>query len=349
MKKIYNILVINPGSTSTKIAIFKNDKIYKNTVIFHPNTHLKKFPTVYSQWKYRLKLIIKWLENINFKLNDINVIAGRGGLLKPLKGGVYKINKKMINDLSKARYGEHASNLGAILSYKLSKKIKVPSFIVDPVTVDELEPFARITGLPQIKRKSIFHALNQKAVARRFGKDNLIVAHLGGGISIGVHKNGRVIDVNNALEEGPFSPERSGSLPILQLVDMCFSGKYNKKQILSMLVGNGGLVAHLGTNDCKKVEKMIKGGSSKAKLILKSMAYNIAKYIGSMATVLNGKVSAIILTGNLAKFRYLTTSIKAKVKYIAPVYIYPGNDEMESLATGVLRVLRDKCKILQYR
>ncbi|MFH1824860.1 MAG: butyrate kinase [Candidatus Firestonebacteria bacterium] len=348
MKKQINILVINPGSTSTKVAIFKNDKLYKNIGISHSNTFLKKFPTIYSQWRYRLNLIIQWLKNINFKLNDINVIAGRGGLLKPLKGGVYKINEKMLEDLKKAKYGSHASNLGAILSYKISEKLKIPSFIVDPVTVDELIPEARITGVSRIKRKSIFHALNQKAVAKRFGKDNLIVAHLGGGISIGVHKRGKVIDVNNALEEGPFSPERSGSLPSKQLVDMCFSGQYSKKQILSMLVGEGGLVSNLGTNDGKKIEKMIKTGNNKAKLIFKAMAYNIAKYIGSMATVLNGKVSAIILAGNLARSKMLIKLIKPKIKYIAPVYVYLGEKEMESLAAGALMALKGKTKILNY-
>ncbi|OGF51015.1 MAG: butyrate kinase [Candidatus Firestonebacteria bacterium RIFOXYA2_FULL_40_8] len=263
----------------------------------------------------------------------------------------------MLKDLSSARYGEHACNLGAILASKFAEKYKIPAFISDPVTVDELAPEARIAGSALFKKTSIFHALNQKAIAKRFAEEtgkfykniNLIVVHLGGGISIGVHKKGKVVDVNNALEEGPFTPERSGFLPMGQLVKLCFSGKYTEKEVSKILVGKGGLVSHLGTSDCRIIEKRILNGDKKAELIYKAMGYSIAKYIGAAATVLNGKVTAILLTGGGAKSRILVKNIKQKINFIAPVKVYPGENEMSSLASGALRALKGKEKILTYR
>nr|WP_250160247.1 butyrate kinase [Caloranaerobacter azorensis] len=282
-------------------------------------------------------------------LTKLSAVVGRGGLLKPIAGGTYKVNERMLEDLKVGVLGEHASNLGGILAHEIASQLNIPAFIVDPVVVDEMEDVARISGMPELERKSIFHALNQKAVARRAAKElgkaynevNLIVAHLGGGISVGAHKNGRVIDVNNALDgEGPFSPERTGGLPVGDLVKLCFSGKYTLAEMKKKIKGNGGLVAYLGTNDAREVVKMIENGDKKAELVYKAMAYQVAKEIGSLAAVLEGKVDGIILTGGIAYDKRFTKWIIDRVSFISKVFVYPGEDEMIALAEGGLRVLR---------
>ncbi|MBC7194519.1 MAG: butyrate kinase, partial [Caldisericia bacterium] len=279
----------------------------------------------------------------------ISCIVGRGGLIKPVESGTYIINEKMIEDLKEAKRGEHASNLGAIIAYEIAKELKIPAYIVDPVVVDEMDDVARISGLKGIERKSIFHALNQKAVARRAAKDlgkkyedvNLIVVHLGGGISVGAHRKGRVVDVNNALNgDGPFAPERAGGLPTQDLVDLCFSGKYTFDEMKKKLAGEGGLVSHLGTNDAREVEKRIENGDSYARLVYEAMAYQVSRTIGEMAAVLKGEIDAIVITGGIAYSKMLVDWIRERVSFLGKILVYPGEDEMEALALGALRVLR---------
>jgi len=289
------------------------------------------------------------LEKNNIALESLDGVVGRGGLLNPIEGGTYEVNDRMLEDLKAGLLGEHASNLGGILAYEISKAIDKKSFIVDPVVVDEMQDVARISGLKEIERKSIFHALNQKAVARKYAKAidrkyedlNLIVAHLGGGVSVGTHEKGRVIDVPNALDgEGPFSPERAGSLPVGDIVNICFSGEYTKEEVKKMLKGNGGIVSYLNTNDAREVEDRIKDGDQYAKLIYYAMAYQVAKEIGASAAVLKGKVDGIIITGGIAYDKVFTSWIEERVSFIGPVTVYPGEDELTALAEGGLRVLR---------
>ena len=349
--EVFRILAINPGSTSTKIAIYDNEKEVFETTLRHSNEEIDKYEKITDQYDFRKEVILKALGENDINLTKLSAVVGRGGLLKPIKGGTYAVNELMIQDLIAAQMGEHASNLGGMIANEIASQLNIPAFIVDPVVVDELEAVARISGMPEIERKSIFHALNQKAVARRFANEsnkayeelNLIVAHLGGGISVGAHEKGRVIDVNNALDgEGPFSPERTGGLPVGDLAKLCFSGKYTHADIKKMIKGKGGLVAYLDTNDGRDVVKMIENGDENAKLVFEAMAYQVAKEIGSCAAVLKGKVDAIILTGGLAYGEMLTNWIKARVKFISEVIIYPGEDEMSALAQGGLRVLRNE-------
>jgi butyrate kinase len=353
LKKFYHILVINPGSTSTKLSLFKNEKMLFTESIAHSSDLLKSFNCIIEQYEFREKVIYEFLEKKEINLNDIDAVVGRGGLLRPLPSGTYRINQKMINQLRKGLFGEHASNLGAILAYQISKHKCIPAYIVDPVVVDEMEDIARISGILLLPRKSIFHALNQKAVARKAASDlgknyqnvNFIVVHMGGGISVGIHQKGRVVDVNNALNgEGPFSPERSGSVPVGDLVQLCFSGKYSQDEIMAMIKGEGGLVAYLNTNDIEQVIKRIRAGDKKAKLILEAMAYQISKQIGEGATALKGNVDAIILTGGISHSNYVVEMIKDRVSFIALVMVYPGEEEMLSLCQGALRVLKGEEK-----
>jgi len=347
--EVFRILAINPGSTSTKIAIFDNEKEVFETTLRHSNDEIAKYEKVSDQYDFRKDVILKALSENGINLTKLSAVVGRGGLLKPIKGGTYAVNQDMIEYLKEAPRGEHASNLGGMIAHEIANQLNIPAFIVDPVVVDELNPVARVSGMPEIERISIFHALNQKAVARRYAKEhnvpydqvNLIVAHLGGGISVGAHEKGRVVEVNNALDgEGPFSPERTGGLPVGDLAKMCFSGKYTHAEIKKMITGKGGLVAYLGTNDGRDVVKMIEEGNEHAKLVFEAMAYQVAKDIGSCATVLKGKVDAIILTGGLAYGTVLTGWIKSRVEFISEVIIYPGEDEMIALAQGGLRILR---------
>jgi butyrate kinase len=348
---VFRILAINPGSTSTKIAVYDNEKEVFETTLRHSNEEIGKYDKVADQFDFRKEVILKVLSENEINLTKLNAVVGRGGLLKPIKGGTYTVNDQMISDIRAAERGEHASNLGAMIANEIAHQLNIPAFIVDPVVVDELSDVARISGMPEIPRISIFHALNQKAVARRYASEsgkkyqnlNLIVAHLGGGISVGAHKDGNVIDVNNALDgEGPFSPERTGGLPIGDLAKMCFSGKYTHAEMKKKITGKGGLVAYLGTNDGRDVEAMIAKGDEHAKLIFEAMAYQVAKEIGSCAAVLKGKVDAIILTGGLAYGDRLVNWIKERVSFIGDVVVYAGEDEMSALALGGLRVLRNE-------
>lgn len=343
-------LIINPGSTSTKIAVYEDENIIFEKTIRHTNEELQLFNKVVDQFQFRKDLIINALKENNISLSELNSVVGRGGLLKPIEGGTYEVNDKLIEDLKLGTKGEHASNLGALLARSIADEVSIPSFIVDPVVVDEFEEVARISGHPDFARESIWHALNQKAVARRAAEEkfckkyeemNFVVAHLGGGISVGAHKKGKVIDGNNALNgEGPFSPERSGSVPAGQLVKMCFSGKYTEAELNKILAGKGGISAHLGTNNAKEVSDRAKSGDEKAKLIYSAMAYQVAKAIGEYAVVLDGNVDAILITGGIAYDESFVQMIEEKVKFIADVIVYPGEDELLALTQGGLRVLR---------
>ncbi|RKD30000.1 butyrate kinase [Thermohalobacter berrensis] len=347
-----NILVINPGSTSTKVAIYKNGEKVILKKIEHSAEELEKFDKVADQYDYRLKLILDWLKEEGISTSSLRAVVGRGGLLRPMPGGTYLVTDKMIEDLKIGYQGEHASNLGGILAKGIADKEGIKAFIVDPVAVDEFDDIARISGMPEIKRRSLLHALNIKAVSHRLAEEmdksledlNLIVAHLGGGISVAPVKKGKIVDVNNANEMGPFSPERTGGLPVGDLAKMCFSGKYTYKEIKTKLRGKGGLVGYLGTNDAREVEGMIENGNEKAKLVFEAMGYQIGKEIGAMATVLCGEVDKIILTGGLAHSKRLTDFITHMVKHIAEVKIYPGEDEMEALNEGALRVINGQEK-----
>jgi len=354
---LFLILVINPGSTSTKVAVFRDKEPVFTETLRHNTEELSKYKSIIDQFEFRTQAILNMLKEKGISLSEIDAIVGRGGLLKPIESGTYIVNEKMIEDLKKAERGEHASNLGGIIAYTLAKEHNIEAYIVDPVVVDELENIARITGMPEIEKSSIFHALNQKAIARRLAADlnkkyeeaNLIIAHLGGGISIGAHKHGRVVDVNDALNgEGPFSPERAGGLPVLDLVKLCYSGKYTYQEMKKKLIGQGGIVAHLGTNDVREVYKKIEEGDKKAELILDAMAYQTAKEIGAMAVVLKGHVDAIGITGGIAYNEDFVKRISERVKFIAPVYVYPGEDEMLALAQGAYRVLSGEEKAKMY-
>ncbi|HEX2936795.1 MAG TPA: butyrate kinase, partial [Bacteroidales bacterium] len=323
------ILVINPGSTSTKIAVYENTRsVYLNKLV-HSYEELKSFPKIIDQLTYRYNLIVNELMNEKINLEQIKVVIGRGGLLKPIPSGIYKVNDRMIDDLRIGIQGEHASNLGGLIAHELKKLIPdALALIADPVVVDEMNDVARVTGHPLFTRRSIFHALNQKAIARSYAESthkvyeelNLIIVHLGGGISVGAHQKGKVIDVNQALNgEGPMSPERSGTLPIGELVDVCFSGKYDRETIQKMINGEGGYVAYFGTNEAYKIELQAKQGDEKAKHLQEAMGYQVAKYIGSLAAVLKGNVDAILLTGGLAHNKDLTNYISEHVSFLAPI------------------------------
>jgi butyrate kinase len=353
----YLILVINPGSTSTKVALFKNQEVLKEKTLRHDVSELKHFKNIIEQIDFRKQLILNLIQESEYKIEDIDIFVGRGGMMKPLKGGTYLITSDMVDDLRSMKYGAHASALGSILAYEFAKEYNKEAYTVNPVVVDEFEDISRISGLKQIERKSVFHALNQKAVAIRFAKSinkayediNVIVVHLGGGISVGLHKKGRVIDVNNALGgDGPFSPERTGTIPTYPLVDICFSGKYTKEQVKKMLVGKGGIASYLDTNDARIVEERVLNGDKEAKLIFEAMAYTVIKEIGSMYFVAKGDIDGIILTGGIAYSKYFTDYIKAHVDQIKEVTVYPGEDEMQSLVDGTLRVIYGEEKALKY-
>jgi butyrate kinase len=348
-EKEYRILIINPGSTSTKIGVFNNEFSILEKTIRHDANMINSFDTIIDQFEYRKNTILEILDAEGINISKLDAVCGRGGLLRPIEGGTYAVNDEMLSDLKSDFSGQHASNLGGIIAYEIALGLNIPSFIVDPVVVDELEPIARISGFAQIERKSIFHALNQKAVARRVAsqlgkkyKDlNLIVTHMGGGITVGVHKQGKVIDVNNGLHgDGPFSPERAGTVPAGDLISLCYSGEYYREEVMKKLVGQGGLVGYLGTNDAVQVEKMIENGNEKATLVYDAMAYQVAKEIGSASTVLNGKVDAIILTGGLAYGKGFVKSITDRINWIADVIVHPGENELQALAEGALRVLK---------
>lgn len=353
----FRILVINPGSTSTKIGVFHNERSIFEKTIRHDTEALRAYKKIIDQYEFRKQTILETLDHEGINISKLDAVCGRGGLLRPIEGGTYAVNEAMLQDLRRGYSGQHASNLGGILAHEIASALNIPAFIVDPVVVDELDPIARISGFSLIERRSIFHALNQKAVARRVAKQmgkayeevNFIVAHMGGGITVGAHKCGRVIDVNNGLDgEGPFSPERAGTVPAGDLVSLCFSGEYYREEVMRMLVGGGGLVGYLGTNDAVKVEKMIENGDEKAKLVYSAMAYQVAKEIGAASAVLAGKVDAIILTGGLAYGKQFVKEIADRVQWIADVIVQPGENELQALAEGALRVLRGEEEAKQY-
>lgn len=351
------ILAINPGSTSTKVSLFEGEDEFKTHKIDHNKEELEKYEKVTDQYDYRLDLIRSWMDDEDFQLNSLIAVVGRGGLLRSMPGGTYLVSDIMIEDLKIGIQGEHASNLGGILARGLADIEGIPSFIVDPVSVDEFDEVARISGLKEVPRKSLLHALNIKAVSYRRANElnknlkdlNLVVAHLGGGISIAPVKGGKMIDVNNAKEMGPFSPDRTGGLPIGDIVNMCFSGEYNLGDMKTKVQGKGGMFSYLGTMDGREVEERIKNNDKEAKLIYDAMAYQIGKEIGSYATVLSGKVDNIILTGGLAYSTYLVDKIKEMISFIAEVVVYPGEDEMDALNKGALRVIygQEKAKIYE--
>jgi len=350
------ILAINPGSTSTKIGIFRDDAPVTVDNVTHDDAVLATFPSTVAQKEYRTRFIRAAIDASGVSIGDLSCCVGRGGMLKPLESGTYRVNDRMVRELESGERGGHASNLGAILANDIAAPLGIPAFIVDPVVVDEMEPVARLSGLDGLERESMSHALNMKAVARRHAKASgknyadmrLVIAHLGTGVSLSVHAGGRMIDVVNPRDEGPFSPERSGSVPALGLARLCFSGGQSYETIERRLFHNGGFYSYLGTRDLRKVVAMIAGGDEKAKLVFDAMAYQIAKYIGAMATVLEGRVDAILLTGGMAHEKTLCGEIEKKVCFIAPVTVYPGEDELQALALGALRVLRGEEKALDY-
>lgn len=346
----YRILVINPGSTSTKIGVFDNERSIFEKTLRHDTDKINTFPSIIDQYEFRKQTILETLDQEGMNISKLSAVCGRGGLLRPIEGGTYSVNDQMLTDLRNGFAGQHASNLGGILAYEIAINLNIPAYIVDPVVVDEMDAIAKVSGVPSIERKSIFHALNQKAVARRVADSldkkyedlNLIITHMGGGITVGVHKGGRVIDVNNGLHgDGPFSPERAGTVPAGDLVSMCYSGDFYREEVMKKLVGQGGLVGYLGTNDAVKVEKMIDAGDEKATLVYSAMAYQIGKEIGSASAVLKGKVDAIVLTGGLAYGKQFVKNISSYIDWIADVIIYPGENELQALAEGALRVLRN--------
>lgn len=349
MKDI-RILAIDPGSTSTKFAVYFNEECKLSKTIRHSLEDLSFYKSIYHQFDFRKSLIIDALVEEGIDVDSIKYIIGRGGLTYPMESGVYEVNNLMLEHAREGVYGQHASNLGPLMADYIANQIPgARAFIADPVVTDELCEVARITGHPAFTKRSIFHALNQKAMAREYAKQvgvayenlRLIVVHLGGGISVGVHLNGRVIDVNNALDgDGPFSPERSGSLPVGQLIDLCFEGRLSKEEIRRMIVGEGGYVAYLGTNDAREVEKRAREGDRKARLIQEALGYQVAKLVGEMAVVLEGQVDAILVTGGLAYNQDLVDYLKKRTAFIANLYVFPGEDELDALAKNALMIAR---------
>jgi butyrate kinase len=341
MTNQHKILSINPGATSTKVALYEGERPVRVEVIRHSPEDLSSFKSTLDQLGYRKDLVLKFLEENRVKVAELSAVVGRGGPFKPLESGTYLVSEQMLSDIRSGKVqADHPSNLGALIAHEIVRGTEVPAFIVDPVSVDEFVPEARISGLPQIERKSLSHALNQKMVARKAAKKlgkryeelNLIIVHLGSGISVSSHLKGRMIDVNNANDMGPFSPQRVGALPVTGLARLCF----------------GGLLAHLGTDNVEEVEKRIDGGDQRAKLVYDAMIYQIAKEIGAMATTLGGLVDAVILTGGISNSKRLTDSITRKIGFIAQVLIFPGEDEMEALTLGALRVISGEEKAKEY-
>lgn len=355
----YRILAINPGSTSTKIAVYQNTNPVFLKNIKHSAEELKDFEKITDQFNFRKNIILQELKNAEIKINLIKAVVGRGGLVKPIESGIYPVNEQMKKDLKNSPLGEHASNLGGLIADDIAQSLpNAQAFITDPVVVDELQPLARFSGHPAFQRKSIFHALNQKAIARSHAKSvmrkyenlNLIVVHLGGGITVGAHQKGRVIDVNQGLDgEGPFSPERSGTLPSGDLVRACFSGRYTKEKMLKMIKGEGGMVGYLGTNNAYDVEMRVIDGDEESKKVFEAMAYQAAKEIGSMSTVLNGFVDAILISGGIAHSKWFVNMIIERVHRIAPVHVYPGEDEMKALAMNGLMVINGEIEAKEYK
>ncbi|PIQ34119.1 MAG: butyrate kinase [Bacteroidetes bacterium CG18_big_fil_WC_8_21_14_2_50_41_14] len=352
------ILAINPGSTSTKIAVFEGTNPLFIQTIRHTSNELEPYDVITKQFKFRKELIIRELKDADIDINSISIIMGRGGLLKPVESGIIEVNDKMRYELENCTYGEHASNLGGLIAWDIAQSLpNAKAYITNPVVVDELDDLARLSGHPLLPRRSIFHALNQKAVARQHAKSimrkyedlNLIVVHLGGGITVGAHKKGRVVDVNQGLDgDGPYSPERTGTLPVGDLVRLCYSGNYTEKQVLKMIKGEGGLVAYLGTNSAYEVEQRAEKGDQYAKTIYDGMAYQVAKEVGSMVAVLHGEIDGILITGGIAHDKYFVNQIISYIHRFGPVHVYPGEDEMKALAMNGLRVALGEAHVKEY-
>lgn len=341
-------LIINPGSTSTKIGVYEDETLLFEETLRHSTEEIAKYASIVDQKDFRKEIITNLLKEKNFDITSLNMVVGRGGMLKPIPGGTYAVTDDLLEDLKIGKQGQHASNLGGILAREIGDSIGAPSFIVDPVVVDELCDIARYSGVPELPRTSVFHALNQKAVAKRYAKEtgkaydsmNLIVVHMGGGVSVGAHEKGQVIDVFNALDgDGAFSPERAGGAPSGALIKMCFSGKYTEKEVYKKFVGNGGFNAYIGTNDMRDVEKLVDNGDAKAKEVRDAFIFQVTKDIGSMACVLKGKVDQIIITGGIAYDKGVVAGLKERAEWIAPFTVYPGEDELLALVQGGLRVV----------
>ena len=347
------VLAINPGSTSTKVAVYEDEELLMQETIHHSAEDLAPYTKVTDEYEMRKGTILKLLAEKGIELGSIDAVSGRGGGLKPVSSGTFAINEEMVTDVKNSP-GGHASVLGPLIADEFSKEVDIPAFVVDPTSVDEFEDIARYSGWPELPRKSGFHPLNHKAVARKAAKElgreyedlNLVVAHIGGGISVGAHKKGRIVDVNIA-EGGLFTPERACP-PVGGLVRLCFSGNHTAHEIMKMMLGNGGIQAHLGTKDMREVEKMVKEGNQEAEIVFKAMGYQVGKAIGALSSVLQGQVDAIVLTGGCAHSKMLTDWITENVRYIAPIMIFPGEKELESLAFGALRVLKGEEKAKVY-
>lgn len=346
--EVFRILAINPTATTTRIALFDDEEETLAADLAHDPAELARFERVWDQYLYRKDRITAHLQATGIPLDSLHAVVGRGGLLKPVPGGVYAVNGAMLDDLRVGVQGEHASNLGGILAYGIAHALSIPAYVVDPVSTDEMRPEAHITGVPELRRTSLAHALNMRWMARKaaaalgktYDESNLVMAHLGAGISVAAHRQGRMVDATNALEDGPFGPERAGRLPAGDLVRLCFSGRYTERELIRRLTSGGGLMAHLGTRDWREVEARIAGGDPDARLVYEAMAYQVAKEIGAMAVALRARADAIVLTGDLARSALLTGWIAARVEWIAPVLRFPGSEEMRALAAGALRVLR---------
>ncbi|MBP3604811.1 MAG: butyrate kinase [Lachnospiraceae bacterium] len=350
-------LIINPGSTSTKIGVFEDETLLFEETLRHSTEEIAQYASIVDQKDFRKQIILDLLAKKDFDINSLQVIVGRGGMLKPIPGGTYAVSDDLLNDLKIGRQGQHASNLGGILAREIGDAIGAPSYIVDPVVVDELMPIARYSGVPEMPRTSVFHALNQKAVAKRYAKEkgvpyeslNLIVVHMGGGVSVGAHEKGRIVDVFNALDgDGAFSPERAGAVPAGALIKMCFSGQYTEKEVYKKIVGGGGFNAYLGTNDMREVAKMVADGNKKAAEIREAFILQVTKDMGSMACVLNGKVDQIIVTGGIAYNKDVVDRMQERAGFIAPFTVYPGEDELLALVQGALRVMNGEEEAMKY-
>lgn len=343
------LLIINPGSTSTKIAVYEDEREVLSVSIPHSAEELAPFARIVDQRVFRKDIILETLKAREIAPASLSAVVGRGGLLEPIPSGVYRVDERMLSDLYNGVQGEHASNLGGLIADEIARPLGIPAFIVDPVVVDELDDWARLSGVPEIRRRSIFHALNHKYTARLAAREigrpyealNLIVCHLGGGISVGAHRKGWVVDVNNALHgEGPIAPERAGTVPAGDLVTLACSGKYAEKDLRKMLTGRGGMVAHLKTNDMRETLKRIGAGDREAELVFTAMVLTVAKQVGAAAAVLQGRVDGIVLTGGLAHSVEFVDKIKDHVRFLGPVFVFPGENEMVALAEAGRRVLR---------
>ena len=353
----YKILSINPGATSTKVSLSEDKNPLVIEVLRHSAEELRIFPSTLDQLDYRKNLVVEFLQKNHFKISDLAAVVGRGGPFKPLSSGTYRVNQKMLSDIKSGNVlADHVSNLGALIAYELTKDTQVPAFIVDPVSVDELIPVARISGMPELERISLSHALNIKMVARKAASElkrkyeelNLIIVHLGSGISVTSHLKGQMIDVSNANDGGPLAPQRTGGLPATGLAKLCLSGKYTYTEMYDKITKKGGLLAYLGTDNVEEIEKRADSGDEKARLIYEAMVYQIAKEIGAMSATLSGKVDAIVLTGGIARSDRLVNMIKERVGFLSKVLVFPGEDELEALTLGALRVLTKEEKEKEY-